>query len=217
SRRARARRGRAAGPRRSGYAAHVTPGPGPVCSSLWEDGHVSPAVPAHPLADGRTASSPLVRALRGERPERPPVWFPAGDPLPGTTADVERIVARTMAPVDAIGVDGVDLAVDLLTPARLAGAPIHDAEAVVDDPIRTGSDVLRLRPADPARLEPIARAAAIAVDAPGRPPLLAPALGADAHVRGPAHVGRAPELVRGRRGPVAARAGARRRVRRRAA
>lgn len=33
----------------------------------------------HPLVDGRTSSSPLVRAYRGERPETPPVWFPGRD------------------------------------------------------------------------------------------------------------------------------------------
>jgi uroporphyrinogen decarboxylase len=48
---------------------------------------VTPSKPlpdAHPLASGRTAEAPLVRALRGDRPETTPVWFmrQAGRSLP---------------------------------------------------------------------------------------------------------------------------------------
>jgi len=92
--------------------------------------------PAHPLVDGRTAQSPLVRALRGERPERPPVWFmrQAGRSLPEYRAlraggdmlqaclTPELASEITLQPVRRHGVDAGIFFSDIVVPVLLCGA-----------------------------------------------------------------------------------------------
>jgi uroporphyrinogen decarboxylase len=109
--------------------------------------------PHHPLVDGRTSQSPLVRAYRGERAATPPVWFPGHA---GGDAQVYRG--------------------DILQPVSLAGVPLRvgaGGEPVVDSPIRTASDVLALRPLDPGTLAPIIETVAAAVAEHGAVPLIA--------------------------------------------
>jgi uroporphyrinogen decarboxylase len=89
----------------------------------------------HPLVDGRTTQSPLVRAYRGDRMAHPPIWFPGH-----------------------AGGDGHAVGGDILQLAGLAGVPVRFEAGrgpVVDQPIRTPSDVLALRPLDPDVLTPI--------------------------------------------------------------
>lgn len=143
----------------------------------------------HPLLDGRTDHSPLVRALRGERPERTPVWFmgQAGPSLPehrdatdgGSSLDVslDPVLAAelTLQPVRRYGVDAAVFASDILVPLRLAGIDIDivDGQPRIVQPVRTATDVIYLRPIDPAALDPIRAGVAMAADQLGSTPLIA--------------------------------------------
>lgn len=144
---------------------------------------------AHPLVDGRTTQSPLVRALRGDRPERPPVWFmrQAGRSLPEyrelraggdmlqACLTPELASEITLQPVRRHGVDAGIFFSDIVVPVLLAGLPIRIEPGrgpVLDDPIRTASDVLRLRPLDTGALDPIREAVAMTVAELGSTPLI---------------------------------------------
>ena len=141
----------------------------------------------HPLTT--TASSPLVRALRGDRPDRTPVWFmrQAGRSLPeyrelriGTDMlqaclTPELASEITLQPVRRHGVDAGILFSDIVVPMRLAGVDIGIVPGrgpVLAEPIRSAGDVLRLRPIDPATLEPIREAVRLAVAGLGETPLI---------------------------------------------
>ncbi|MET0781641.1 MAG: uroporphyrinogen decarboxylase family protein, partial [Microbacterium sp.] len=92
----------------------------------------SPA--SHPLGDGRTTSSALITALRGQRPERTPVWFmrQAGRSLPeyralrvGTAMldaclNPELASEITLQPVRRHRVDAAVFFSDIVIPLRLA-------------------------------------------------------------------------------------------------
>ncbi|MBO9577827.1 MAG: uroporphyrinogen decarboxylase [Microbacteriaceae bacterium] len=144
---------------------------------------------SHPLLDGRTAGSPLVRALRGERPERTPVWFmrQAGRSLPeyrelrvGTDMlaaclDPELASEITLQPVRRHGVDAGIFFSDIVVPLKLAGVDVDIVPGkgpVLAEPIRTASDVLKLRPIDPEALAPIREAVARTVAELGATPLI---------------------------------------------
>lgn len=143
----------------------------------------------HPLLDGRTSESSLVRALRGDRPERPPVWFmrQAGRSLPeyrelrvGTDMldaclNPELASEITLQPVRRHGVDAGILFSDIVVPLALAGVDVEIVPGrgpVIGSPIRSASDVLGLRPLDPAALEPIREAVALTVEQLGSTPLI---------------------------------------------
>ncbi|KPG76641.1 uroporphyrinogen decarboxylase [Frigoribacterium sp. RIT-PI-h] len=127
----------------------------------------------HPLAAGLTTRSPLVRALRGDRPETLPVWFmrQAGRSLPeyrelrvGTkmldaclTPDLASEI--TLQPVRRHGVDAGIFFSDIVVPIKLAGVAVDIVPGrgpVLETPIRTAADVAALRPVDPEALAPIA-------------------------------------------------------------
>ena len=144
---------------------------------------------AHPLVDGRTGAAPLIRAYRGERPERLPVWFmrQAGRSLPeyrelreGTEmldACLTPALAAeiTLQPVRRHDVDAAIFFSDIVVPVKLAGIDVRIAPGrgpVLENPIRTASDVLRLRPIDPDALTPISEAVALAVSELGTTPLI---------------------------------------------
>ncbi|MDM4763314.1 uroporphyrinogen decarboxylase [Galbitalea sp. SE-J8] len=145
--------------------------------------------PEHPLATGATASAPLIRAYRGDRPERLPVWFmrQAGRSLPeyrelrvGTRMldaclTPELASEITLQPVRRHGVDAGIFFSDIVIPARLAGLEVEIVPGrgpVFANPIRTASDVLRLRPLDPDALAPIREAVARTVAELGATPLI---------------------------------------------
>ncbi|WP_206535633.1 uroporphyrinogen decarboxylase [Microbacterium sp. 4R-513] len=144
---------------------------------------------SHPLLDGRTSDSPLVRAARGDRPATPPVWFmrQAGRSLPeyrASRAGTEMLDACltpdlaaeiTLQPVRRHGVDAAVFFSDIVIPVLLAGVGVRIVAGrgpVLDEPIRTASDVLRLRPVEPEALAPITDAVSIVVRELGDTPLV---------------------------------------------
>lgn len=144
---------------------------------------------AHPLVDGRTASAPLIRAYRGERAEQPPVWFmrQAGRSLPEYRAAREgsemldacltpALASEiTLQPVRRHGVDAAIFFSDIVVPVKLAGIDVRIVPGrgpVLDEPIRSASDVLKLRPLDPEALAPITEAVAMTVAELGSTPLI---------------------------------------------
>jgi uroporphyrinogen decarboxylase len=140
----------------------------------------------HPLVDGRTTDAPLLRAYRGQPVDRHPVWFmrQAGRSLPeyrrvraGTgmleaCLTPELAAEITVQPVRRHGVDAAIFFSDLVVPLRLAGVDVQIVPGtgpVVAEPVRTAADVAVLiepdsAALDPARLEPIAEAAAAVVE-----------------------------------------------------
>ncbi|HWH26458.1 MAG TPA: uroporphyrinogen decarboxylase [Pseudolysinimonas sp.] len=143
----------------------------------------------HPLVDGRTSASPLIRAFRGERTDVRPVWFmrQAGRSLPeyralreGTDmldACLTPAMASeiTLQPVRRHGVDAGIFFSDIVVPVKLAGVGVSIVAGrgpVLENPIRTASDVLALRPLDPDALDPIREAVALTVAELGSTPLI---------------------------------------------
>jgi uroporphyrinogen decarboxylase len=143
----------------------------------------------HPLASGATSDAPLVRALRGERPERIPVWFmrQAGRSLPEyrkVRAGVGMLESClrpdlaseiTLQPVRRHGVDAAVFFSDIVVPLKLAGVGVDIASGVgpvMDAPVRTREDLRRLRELQVEDLAPVSEAVRITVNALGSTPLL---------------------------------------------
>lgn len=143
----------------------------------------------HPLLDGRTANSPIIRAYRGDRPETTPVWFmrQAGRSLPEyrklregnemleacLTPDLASEI--TMQPVRRHNVDAAIFFSDIVIPAKLAGVEVEIVPGrgpVFANPIRTAADVAKLNPIDPAAFAPIREAVAQTVAQLGTTPLI---------------------------------------------
>lgn len=139
--------------------------------------------------DGRTVGSPLMRALRGERTERLPVWFmrQAGRSLPEYRAlraggdmlqaclTPELASEITLQPVRRHGVDAAIFFSDIVVPVLLAGLPIRIEPGrgpVLDEPIRSRADLARLRSLEPGALDPVRRAVALTVAELGSTPLI---------------------------------------------
>ncbi|GAA1781918.1 MULTISPECIES: uroporphyrinogen decarboxylase [Leucobacter] len=149
---------------------------------------------SHPLRDGRTSAAPLVRALRGDRPETTPVWFmrqagrslpeyrelrAGGDMLEACTTP-ELAAEITLQPVRRHGVDAGIFFSDIVVPLLLAGVDVQIVAGrgpVFAEPVRTAEQVARLRAehgADRLRehLDPIRRAVEITVAELGSTPLI---------------------------------------------
>jgi uroporphyrinogen decarboxylase len=141
------------------------------------------------LLNGSTAQSPLVRAYRGERTERLPVWFmrQAGRSLPeyrklregnemlDACRTPELASEITLQPVRRHGVDAAIFFSDIVIPVKLAGVDVQIVPGrgpVLANPIRTASDVAALRPLDPDALRPIREAVAATVAQLGSTPLI---------------------------------------------
>jgi uroporphyrinogen decarboxylase len=108
----------------------------------------------------------LVRAARSEHVERTPVWFmrQAGRSLPEYRAireqhsffevanDPELCAEVTLQPVRRHDVDAAVMFADIMTPVLEMGIDVQLVEGVgpvVDHPIRSAADVVRLRVPDP--------------------------------------------------------------------
>ena len=143
----------------------------------------------HPLVDGRTASSNLVRAYRGDRPETTPIWFmrQAGRSLPeyrelrvgvdmlDACLDPALSSEITLQPVRRHGVDAGIFFSDIVVPIKLAGVDVDIVAGrgpVLGQPIRTAADVAALAPLDPASLAPISEGVARTVTALDGTPLV---------------------------------------------
>jgi len=143
----------------------------------------------HPLMDGRTADSPLIRAYHGHRPGTVPVWFmrQAGRSLPEYRAlrvgtkmldaclDPELSSEITLQPVRRHGVDAGIFFSDIVVPLKLAGVDVDIVPGrgpVLGAPIRSAADVAALRPLEPHDLALITEGVARAVAELGSTPLV---------------------------------------------
>lgn len=148
----------------------------------------------HPLVAGRTSDAPLIRALRGDRPERLPVWFmrQAGRSLPeyrelraehrmlDACVNPELASEITLQPVRRHGVDAAVFFSDIVVPMLLAGVDVDLVAGrgpVFAEPVRTAADVARCRAEfTPERLraalDPIREAVALTVAELGDTPLI---------------------------------------------
>ena len=145
----------------------------------------------HPLVDGRTTNSPLVRALRGDRPETTPVWFmrQAGRSLPeyrelrqgigmlDSCLRPDLASEITLQPVRRHGVDAGIFFSDIVIPLKLAGVEVDIVPGVgpvMGQAYRTPDDVARLveHELTPQSLAPITEAVALTVAALGSTPLI---------------------------------------------
>jgi uroporphyrinogen decarboxylase len=148
-----------------------------------------PLPETHPLLNGSTANSALIRAYRGERTDRLPVWFmrQAGRSLPEYralrvgNAMLDACLTPSLAseitlqPVRRHHVDAAIFFSDIVIPVKLAGVDVEIVPGrgpVIANPIRTASDVAALRPLDPDALEPIRQAVAATVAELGSTPLI---------------------------------------------
>jgi uroporphyrinogen decarboxylase len=119
-----------------------------------------------PVREATGEAPLLVRALRGEPVERPPVWFmrQAGRSLPeyrrlrkGRTllelARTPELTAEaTLQPVHRHGVDAAILFSDIVVPLASVGVELEirpGVGPVIAAPVRTAADVRRLRPLAP--------------------------------------------------------------------
>ena len=85
--------------------------------------------------------------------------------------DPELASEITLQPVRRHGVDAAVFFSDIVIPLRLAGVPVEIVAGrgpVLDSPIRSASDILRLRPIDPDALAPIREGVARTVAELGR-------------------------------------------------
>jgi uroporphyrinogen decarboxylase len=148
-----------------------------------------PLPETHPLLNGSTADSALIRAYRGERGDRLPVWFmrQAGRSLPeyrelrvsnamlDACLTPELASEITLQPVRRHGVDAAIFFSDIVIPVKLAGVAVEIVPGrgpVLEHPIRTASDVAALRPLDPDALRPIREGVAATVAQLGSTPLI---------------------------------------------
>ncbi|MFB7893526.1 uroporphyrinogen decarboxylase [Microbacterium sp. NPDC056044] len=144
---------------------------------------------SHPSVLQRNDPPALIRAYRGERPARTPVWFmrQAGRSLPeyrelrvGTDMldaclNPELASEITLQPVRRHGVDAGIFFSDIVIPVRLAGVDVRIVAGrgpVLADPVRTAADVASLPPLDPESLAPIRDAVALTVAELGTTPLI---------------------------------------------
>ncbi|WP_348520949.1 uroporphyrinogen decarboxylase [Aurantimicrobium minutum] len=143
----------------------------------------------HPLNTGRTSSSPLILNMRGVRTRPLPVWFmrQAGRSLPEyrkmrenipmldscLTPDVAAEI--TLQPVRRHHVDAAIFFSDIVIPLKLSGIDVDikpGVGPVISEPVRTQSDIQRLRELGDIDLSPITEAVRILCAELGNTPLI---------------------------------------------
>lgn len=144
---------------------------------------------AHPLIDGRTGDSALIRAARCQPVPFTPVWFmrQAGRSLPeyrelragtdmlDTCFEPDLITEITLQPVRRHGVDAAILFSDIVVPLRAIGVDLTikpGVGPVIDKPFRTDADVDRLRDLEENDVEPVLAAVAELTAELGTTPLI---------------------------------------------
>lgn len=133
--------------------------------------------------------APLLRAARGERPDRLPVWFMrqagrslpeyrqarAGMPMLQACMTPELACEITLQPVRRHGVDAAILFSDIVVPLHAAGVALDIVAGtgpVVDSPVRTAADVTALPRLESAAVQPVAEAVRLLVGELGDIPLI---------------------------------------------
>src|SRR6266581_3123839 len=133
--------------------------------------------------------SPLVAACLGEPVPHTPVWFmrQAGRSLPEYRAlragiamlescrRPDLVCEITLQPVRRHGVDAAILFSDIVVPLKAVGIDLDIAPGVgpvVAEPVRSRDDLARVRPLEPADVEPVAQAVRLAVAELGATPLI---------------------------------------------
>ena len=153
----------------------------------------SPPPSAVPLtvvpADPRLADSPLLRAMRGERPPVAPVWFmrQAGRALPEYRAlragiamldscrRPDLVTEITLQPVRRYGVDAAIFFSDIVVPLKAVGVDLDIVSGVgpvIAEPFRTRADLDRIPALTPADVPDIAEAVGLLVAELGATPLI---------------------------------------------
>jgi len=163
--------------------------PLPDGMAAWVPVTIDTLPAAHPLRGGGTVDSQLIRAMRGERTRRRPIWFmrQAGRSLPeyrtlraGTAMldaclTPELATEITLQPVRRHGVDAAVFFSDIVVPLKLAGIGVEIVPGtgpVVADPVRSREQVAALPELDPQALAPIEQAVAGCVAQLGDVPLV---------------------------------------------
>ncbi len=141
------------------------------------------------MASGLTASSPLIRAYRGQRVRHRPIWMmrQAGRSLPEYRAlragtgmlqaclDPAMAAEITCQPVRRHHVDAGIFFSDIVVPLKLAGVDVDIVAGVgpvLSHPVRSARDVAGLPELDPAALAPITEAVRLTVAELGATPLI---------------------------------------------
>jgi uroporphyrinogen decarboxylase len=137
-----------------------------------------PLPETHPLLNGLTADSVLIRAYRGERAGRSlPEYreLRVGNEMLDACLTPELASEITLQPVRRHGVDAAIFFSDIVIPVKLAGVGVEIVPGrgpVIEHPIRTAADVAALRPIDPEALRPIREGVAATVAQLGTTPLI---------------------------------------------
>jgi uroporphyrinogen decarboxylase len=143
----------------------------------------------HPLNSGTTTDSALVQNLRVHRTKPLPVWFmrQAGRSLPEyrkiretagmleSCLDPALATEITLQPVRRHGVDAAIFFSDIVIPLKLAGVPVDikpGVGPVIENPVRTRTDLANLQPLHKEALAPITAAITLLVKELGNTPLI---------------------------------------------
>ncbi len=152
--------------------------------------HLRPELPAdHPLNDGRTGNSALIRAAEGRSVPHTPVWFmrQAGRSLPeyrklreghsmlDTCFNTDLTVEITMQPVRRHGVDAAIFFSDIVVPIKAIGIDVEiqpGVGPVIAQPFRSAADVARLRDLEPDDVATVMAAVTALTEQLGTTPLI---------------------------------------------